>query len=299
MHTRSHSTVGVVGRGFLGSAVLARLERDGRRAVALDRANPSVVDDALSPELAEAYAVGPLTLVWAASVSNLSIAAARPDRARTDVDRFAEFLGAVARDAPTARVVLLSSGGTVYAPGTPPFTEASPTGPTTQYGQSRLRMERMLVTSDVEGTVLRIANVYGPGQPARAGQGVVAHWLAAAAEGRPAVVFGGLEVVRDFVYVTDVADAIVRAGDEPRAAGSVLNVGSGRPVALREVWEAVGAAVGRDVQLDVRPARPIDVPATWLDPELMRATTGWTAGTPLRVGVAAQWAALRETVARP
>ena len=134
--------------------------------------------------------------------------------------------------------------------------------------------EGLLVDSGLPSTSLRLSNAYGPGQPARPGQGVVASWLAAAVAGRPLHIIGDGEAVRDFVFIDDVAGAIVAActsDDVP----PVVNVGSGQPTRLRKLAEIVLAAVADPVlELTLDPGRPFDVAATWLDVSLARTALG-------------------------
>jgi UDP-glucose 4-epimerase len=188
-----------------------------------------------------------------------------------------------------ARVVLASSGGTVYDERVrPPYTERSPLAPNSTYGAAKLAMERELRTSATTGVVLRLANVYGPGQRLGTGQGVVAHWLDAAAHGRPLVVYGDPETTRDYVYVDDVVDAMVRthlAGPLPE----VLNIGSGSPVTLSALLRTVEKTVAGPLDVRFEPARGIDRRDVWLATDLAGATLGWAATTGLDDGVERTW----------
>ncbi|WP_309134375.1 NAD-dependent epimerase/dehydratase family protein [Cellulomonas sp.] len=289
MPTRSHTaTVVVGGRGFLGSALTRRLQEDGHVVTVHGREHPLTGPDGLAAPLREAARV-----VWAASRINPVIAAGRPDVADADVATFTEFLHALARDGrPDVRVALLSSGGTVYGAGTPPFHEDSPAVPVNRYGCTKLALERLLHDAPVDGVVVRVANAYGPGQPVAPGQGVVSHWLEAAAEGRDLVVFGDLEVVRDFVYVDDVAEAVAALLTAPSLRHDTYNVGSSRGTTLDELRGHVEAAVGHPLRVRLEPARAVDVRESWLDTTRISEVIGWHPRTVLREGVARQWQAM-------
>jgi UDP-glucose 4-epimerase len=288
--------VAVIGsHGFLGWATVRALRRDGvpvqeytRDRSFLDRHGHIASD-----------IEGVRTVVWLVSSINPRVAEESPDlidRDRAAMESLIEGLQQL--DAPP-RIVNLSSGGTVYdTAATPPYDETAPTGPTGAYGKAKLMFEGLLVDSGLPSTSLRLSNAYGPGQPTRPGQGVVAHWLAAAVAGRPLHIFGDGEAVRDFVFVDDVAAAIVAACTSARVP-PVVNVGSGQPTRLRQLAEIVLAAVADPaLEITLDPGRTFDVATTWLDVSLARTALGWTPTTTLTEGVASQWADLRAGDAR-
>ena len=294
MVTGSHGSggVAVVGAGgFLGSA-LARSLR-GTDLHLFSRAHPAVRAGEPAPGLETVS-----TVVWAASQINPLLAEERPDLVAEDERRLLEFLHALARRALSPRVVLLSSGGTVYGEHGAPFAESTPTRPATAYGRAKVRLERILAENTPLPTVVRISNAYGPGQRPAPGQGVIAHWLRAAAAGSPVTVYGSLGTARDYVAVRDVVAALERV-HEHTGPLPVVNVGSGRATTLAEVLDVIRDVTGQeDLTVRQEPARAFDVPATWLDVTLAREVLGWTPGTSLRDGVAAAWAWLTAAAAR-
>lgn len=88
---------------------------------------------------------------------------------------------------------------------------------------------------DVEFTALAVASVYGPRQ--RADGGVVAAFAEARARGVPPVVHGDGRQTRDFVFIDDVVDALARAAQ--RGSGLVINIGTGTPTSIRDLWAAM------------------------------------------------------------
>jgi UDP-glucose 4-epimerase len=280
-------TAAVVGAaGFLGSALVAAAERSGVPVAAYTRATPFLSSDG-SPDglLARSR-----TVFWLASSINPALAESDPARVRTDREAFASLLGAVRTLPEPPRVVLLSSGGTVYDPAhPPPYRESSPTRPRGAYGRAKLELEALLTSSALPGVIVRASNVYGPGQPAVSGQGVVGYWLRAAARGDDLVVYGEPETTRDYVYVEDVAAALL-AVHRAAAVPPLLNIGSGDPTSLKELADTVLDVVGDPaLRWDQRPARGFDVPHTWLDVTLARTAIGWRPATVLRDGLAAAW----------
>ncbi|HEX9335083.1 MAG TPA: NAD-dependent epimerase/dehydratase family protein, partial [Pseudonocardiaceae bacterium] len=220
-----------------------------------------------------------------------SSAERHPERVAAHLTSFRALLDIVAGTGAT--VVLASSGGTVYDEHLPPpYTENSSVAPSSAYGQAKLAMEHELLTrTDIAGVVLRLANVYGPGQRLGTGQGVVAYWLDAAANGRPLVVYGDPEATRDYVYVDDVVTAMLRVHTAGPLPG-VLNIGSGVPVTLSALLRTIEKTVA-DRPLDVRfePGRRFDRRDVWLDAGLAGRALGWAAGIGLDDGIERTWLA--------
>ena len=145
-----------------------------------------------------------------------------------------------------------------YAPSDAPLRETSPLGATTPYARAKLAaLDRMQDACAGSATTLawaRLFYLYGPGEdPRRLVPSVVLSLL----EGRPARTTPG-EQLRDFLHVDDVAER-AGGGRAQRGAGAV-NIASGRPVAVRELVETLGALTGRPelVELGALPYAPGD-----------------------------------------
>lgn len=285
------SCAAVVGAaGFLGQALGAALASDGVRVVRFTRHDPCLSSSgSLATGLIDAD-----TVFWAASTVNPATAESRPARVSADHTAFLAVLDAFSTRPGRRRLVLLSSGGTVYDPdGRPPYSETAATRPIGAYGRAKLAMESALTAAGgALGAAVsaRVSNAYGPGQPAREGQGVIAHWLAAATAGRPLQLFGDPATVRDFVYVGDVAQALLRIHRHEGALPGVVNVGSGTPTRLGELADLVLGVVGDPgLGLEQATSRSFDVTRTWLDSTLAERVLGWSARTSLRRGVEQTW----------
>ena len=102
--------------------------------------------------------------------------------------------------------------------------------------------------------------------------------------GEPIEIWGDGRVVRDYVYVGDVAAALARALDY-RGPRRIINVGSGVGRDLNEVVAAIERVIGRPVERRYLPGRKFDVPANVLDIGLARAELGWQPVTAFEEGL--------------
>lgn len=194
------------------------------------------------------------------------------------------FLEALRAAAPR-RLVFVSSGGTVYGPTDRlPIPEDAPTEPIGAYGINKLTIEKYLGLHHrrhgLDTCVLRVANPFGEHQVCQRQQGVVAAFIDAAVHGRPISIMGDGSSVRDYVYVGDVAEAMVRAARAPGLTQRVFNIGSGQGRSLNEIAAAVERMSGRPLERVALPARPGDVPAVILDITRARDVLGWQPATP-------------------
>jgi UDP-glucose 4-epimerase len=131
----------------------------------------------------------------------------------------------------------------------------------------------------IEFTALALASVYGPRQ--RADGGVAAAFASAAAEGRAPTIDGDGRQTRDFVYIDDVVDALVRAGE--RGSGLVVNIGTGEQTSVRDLWSRIGA--GTDIEPLAGPARPDDLVRFAVSPVRARIHLAWAPWTTVDEGL--------------
>lgn len=277
MRARHAAVVGAA--GFVGRRLTAALRHAGFPVTGYTRDHPLT---------------GPHDhdiVYYLASSITPSAAESRPDLVEADHARYSRLLDALAAVPDPPAVVLASSAGTIYHPDAPgPCRETHPLAPTCRYGDAKVALERRLSGYPGPGTVLRLSNVYGVGQPAKPGQGVLAHWIAAAARGEPVRLIGDPGSTRDYVHVDDVAEAMVRIAYQPRRS-LVLNIACGHSTSLGDLLGEVCLAAGRSVEVIPEPARGVDRRESSLDVTRAADTLGWRARVPLRAGVAGMWAA--------
>ena len=283
--------VAVIGAsGFIGGHTVPALVRAGRNVASFTRSVPFIDGAGLHPAIEAAQ-----TIFWLATTVNPQIAAEHPERVAADHAEFVDFLERLRASGATPTVVLMSSGGTVYDPSIPPpYREDSPTGPIAAYGASKVELEGYLrELAPGAHVAVRVSNAYGPGQPARAGQGVIAYWMAAALRDEPITIIGDPESARDYVYAADVADALaaIDAVEDPESLPAVVNVGSGRATSLRQLSELLTEIVGPHLlEVKQEPARAFDLDRNWLVIDRAFATLGWSPRTSLKEGLLQTWA---------
>jgi len=292
--------------GFLGRHTAELLERQGTPAIAVSRNPDREFFRRFTPSLQIMNAAD-----FASSAGDDAIAAAdaiiylvcqsvpstfvdEPWRELPEnVQPALEFFHRVARISLKPKIVLLSSGGTIYgSDGMAPQSETAPTRPISGYGLGKLLAEEGLRfvgrTRKTRYAILRVSNPVGRWQT-DARQGIVGVALRAARDGAAIRLFGGGTQIRDFVDADDVAEAILRAAIDRTHDAATWNIGSGIGVSVVDMLGRVSRAIGRPVAIEHAPARAIDVQHVVLDCQKVAGDLGWTAKTPLEHSIASLW----------
>jgi nucleoside-diphosphate-sugar epimerase len=214
--------------GFVGRAILARLQRDGANVLPLTRKEV----DLLAPKAAEqlaAHLAGQPTLVLTSALAPVKTSAMLLDNLR-----MMQAVLAAVKAQPVAHLAYVSSDA-VYADSRAPLTEASPAEPGSLHGAMHLAREIML-KAELPGTPLAIVRptlIFGPGDPHN-GYGPN-RFLRLARAGQAIPLFGEGEEQRDHVFIEDVAEIVCRCVAY-RATG-VVNAVSGTVTSFRTVAE--------------------------------------------------------------
>jgi UDP-glucuronate 4-epimerase len=203
------------------------------------------------------------------------------------------------------RHFLLASTSSVYgANSAMPFRETDRTDhPLTLYAATKKATEDMAHSYahlwKIPTTAFRFFTVYGPwGRPDMA----LFKFVAATLKGDPIDVYGHGRMKRDFTYIDDLVEAVMRLIDKPPVEGApvgatdplspaapyrVVNIGGGRPVGLLPFIDAIEAALRAPVQRRMLDMQKGDVPETFAAPDLLHALTGYTPETDVATGVRA------------
>jgi UDP-glucose 4-epimerase len=170
-----------------------------------------------------------------------------------------------ARKAGVRRVVYAGSASAYGAASDPEGQdEDAPIVPLSPYAAAKLAGElycqAFAHTYGLETVRLRFFNVFGPRQrPDSPYSGVIAVFTAALTSGRTPTIHGDGLQSRDFVYVADVADSLVRAADTPGVSGRVYNVGTGTSITLLKLVDELNSLLGKSAIPAHGPARAGDI----------------------------------------
>lgn len=194
------------------------------------------------------------------------------------------------------KVVLVSSGGTVYGVAASlPIREDHPTNPISPYGITKLTIEKYAgmfhLASDLPVVIVRPGNAYGEEQRAFAGQGFIATAMHSIIRGEKIHIFGAEGAIRDYVHVSDVASGIVAALDrgEPGNAYNIgSSIGKSNLDVLREI-EPLATRAGYSLRTETLPPRRFDVPANVLDIRKLGAVSGWCPQVSFASGIERVW----------
>jgi UDP-glucose 4-epimerase len=194
------------------------------------------------------------------------------------------------------RVVNTSTGGAIYGEAQIiPAPEEHPVAPEAPYGLSKFCAENYCALftrlHGLSTVSLRYGNVYGPRQDPLGEAGVVAIFCGKLLQGGRPKIYGDGTQTRDYVYVGDVVDANLRAGDS-EVTGS-YNVGRGVETSVLDIVHALAAHSSNGFEADHAPARPGEVQHIALDTSRTRAELGWEAQVDLDQGLARTLDSLR------
>lgn len=251
------------GAGFLGSALANRLVQDGHRVRVLDDLSNG---DASYLETAVEFTQGDVDdvpLLWsllqqvdcvyhlAARVSVAQSILHPRDYNRVNVGGTVSLMEAM-RDTGVRRVVFTSSGAIYGRQSEQPVHENNTPHPDSPYAVSKWAAEQYIHTIGelwgMETVALRIFNAYGPHQSLPVSHApVIPRFLQQALTGGSVVVFGDGEQTRDFVYVTDVVEALVSAATAKGVNRQVINIGSGKETSVVALIEQIEQVTGRYV----------------------------------------------------
>lgn len=282
------------GRGFIGSHLVDALLVNGHFVRCFDRPHVAPLGDAhmSNPnfELYEGDLVSEADVTQAlvgCDVCFHLVSTTLPKSSNADpvFDVESNVLGTVrllthAVRSGLTKVIFVSSGGTVYGvPKQLPILESHPTDPVCSYGITKLAIEKYLgLFKQLHGldyTVLRIANPFGERQRTHASQGAVAVFLGKVLRGEPVEIWGDGSVVRDYIHIADVVDALLAALE--RASNEhVFNIGSGRGHSLNEVIDAIENVTGKVADRRYLPGRVFDVPVSVLAIERAQRSLAWS-----------------------
>src|SRR5882672_3173347 len=291
----------LLGAGFLGRALTARVVASGRPVYLLARRSAGGMPSGVSVHtggLDNEAALRALlphcgTVIHLASTTTPSLSADHPllevDQNIAPTVRFLKVL----EEFPAIHLLYLSTGGALYGDTElQPATEAAAVAPRSYHGAGKAAIEALLGAQASRSgsalTVLRPANFYGPYQPLRAGFGVIRTMLEHARNGTEFEIWGDGEAVRDFLYIDDMVEVCHRFIQLPDDRGT-YNVGSGAGYSINQVRALVERVCGQPLRVRYRPRRAVDVQRIVLDITRVSRRLEWTPRVDLEEGIRRTW----------
>ena len=298
------------GNGFIGRQVCTRLFAAGHRVLVADR-NPTMTNQ--DPAVVSHASIALQDLAagdWDQLLSNVDVvhhyawsslpATANKDPLRDlslNIGVTLNLLDALVRRG-GGRVIFSSSGGTVYGRIMKvPISEDHELAPITGYGAGKvaaeiyLRLYRTLHRLDCR--IARISNPFGAGQRVERGQGAVTTFIHKALRNEEIVIWGDGSVVRDYIHVSDVGEALYGLSTQDDLADqTTFNIGSGVGTSLNAVINKIEKALNRKIMVRHEKGRSFDVPVNVLDISRIVKTLSWSPELSLAAGIEATLLAL-------
>lgn len=183
------------------------------------------------------------------------------------------------RKAQIQKIIYASSGGTVYGiPQEIPIKESHATEPISSYGICKLMIEKYLhlywTLYGLDYRILRIANAYGERQPVTETQGVISVFLDKVLHRDEITVWGDGSIMRDYIYVGDIAKAFLRAAMY-KGEAKIYNIGSGQGHSLNDILGTIEAITQSPLQTQNVQGRLFDVPVNVLDISRAKQHLNW------------------------
>ena len=304
------------GAGFIGSHLAAELVDRGERVRIVDnlstgkRRNLDVVPDGEFVEgdladraVAERAVAGVDYVLHQAAIPSVPRSIQDPITSnRSNIDATLNVLVA-ARDAGVKRLVYAGSSSAYGDTPTLPKREDMPTSPLSPYALQKLVGEQycQMFTRlyGFETVTIRYFNVFGPRQdPSSPYSGVISLFISALVDGRQPTIYGDGEQTRDFTYVANVVDGVLRACEAPGAAGETINVATGGRISLNDLFAELRALTGSAIEPAYAQPRAGDVKHSQADIWKAKRILGYEPGVTLKEGLrrTLEWYRVNEAV---
>lgn len=294
-------TVVTGGAGFLGSHLVDRLVAEGHKPIVIDHYRQDKLrfpnakakvykmrfgDDAVGEVLEKER---PDAVFHLAAQISVTYSVEHPIKdAQTNIMDALRLLDHAIK-AGVGKMVFVSSGGAIYGDHpvtpTPEVMDAKPISP---YGIHKQAFEHYLDglqhRGDIDVSIVRPANFYGPRQQVKGGSGaVVPIFLSKIFNGEEALIFGEGASTRDYVYVKDGIDAFMKALQT--STHEPVNIATGEEVSILKLWEILSSIHDGETVKRHEPSRPGEIEKSCLHPGRAEKILGWRATTPLEQGL--------------
>ncbi|MBJ7396641.1 MAG: NAD-dependent epimerase/dehydratase family protein [Akkermansiaceae bacterium] len=197
---------------------------------------------------------------------------------------------------PGGKFVFISSAGTVYGDTHGEIiTENHPLRPVGQYGAAKVYAESLVAhyanIHGVHPAVLRVTNPYGFASRSGTPQGVIGFALAAALSGKTFEIWGDGLLPKDYLFIDDLASAILRAVCDPLEG--IFNIAGGTSITLLQILDLVSTVTGQTLNTKHLPGNPWDAGQGTIIWDKFKTSCGWTPKVDLVTGLSHQWQAMK------
>lgn len=291
------------GAGFIGSHLATELVARGHRVRVLDNLSTGhrhnlahipqvefVEGDLADLEACQRAVEGIEYVLHQAAIPSVPRSVSDPITSnRSNVDGSLNILVA-ARDAKVRRLVYAGSSSAYGDTPTLPKREDMPTAPLSPYALQKLVAEQycQMFTQlyGLETVTIRYFNVFGPRQdPGSPYSGVISLFSTALLAGRRPTVYGDGGQTRDFTYVANIVDGVLRACEAPGASGEVINVATGGRISLNDLLRTINGILGTSIEAIYEPARLGDVRDSQADISKAATLLGYAPSVDLEEGL--------------
>lgn len=287
--------------GFVAGHVVRRLVADGYQVVGLDIAPPRGTFDAnvreVTMDVRDREGVTALInetkpeIVFHIAAQASVPASMRDPRTDVETNALATLeLAFASAHAGAKRMVFISTGGAMHGEPPPeqlPANEDTPVAPMSVYGASKAAAEIYLGVvsqqTDLEVSILRPSNIYGPGQNPHGEAGVIAIVTRAMLRDEPVKLFGDGSQTRDYVYIDDTVEAVIRASE---GTPDICDISTGIEISTGHIFEELARLTGYERPIVYEDERPGDIQRISLDPAKASRVWDWQPQVTFDDGVA-------------
>lgn len=282
------------GAGFIGSHLVSSLINQGFQVSVVDNLSsgnkknlPSKAKlfqlDIQSPQLIKIFKQSKPQVVFHLA-ANSSVSSSLADNLSDNVIGTYNVLQAT--KIVKAKQVIFTSSAAVYGKARSfPIKETSPTKPISAYGIAKLAGELycQLFQTSFKVSVLRLANVYGPGQISSAEGGVVAIFINQLLRNKMPMIFGTGKQTRDFVFVKDIVEAMIKALDSQESL--TINLSTNTSISIQNLLKEIAGIMDQSPRFRLGAKKTGDIQTSQLNNSLAKTKLNWQPQTSLQEGL--------------
>ena len=187
------------------------------------------------------------------------------------------------------KIIFTSSAGTIYGSSIEKLNENSNKKPFSPYGINKITMEYYLsyfeIKHNLKHDIYRVSNIYGEGQNTSKGLGIINTFLEKIIKDKKVVVFGDGEIIRNYIYVKDVAEQLGYSLKSDLNVSNIYNLASDDELSINELIHYIREMVIEEFTVIYVPTRNSDNPCILIDNQKIKAHFPYTKFTPIKEGL--------------